>query len=80
MHHQTHEEQYQEQEEQDLGNPRECDSDATESHNRGHKGDQKEHQRVVKHFRIPPSLEINASRLPSLESSAINDMHKRCTM
>jgi hypothetical protein len=76
MHHQTHEEQYQEQKEQDLGNPRECDSDPAESHNRRHKCDQKENQRVIKHLRIPPSLWTNASHLPSCESSAINEMRR----
>jgi hypothetical protein len=51
MHHQAHEEKHKEQKEQDLGNSRECDSDAAESHNGRDEGDQEKHQRVIKHFR-----------------------------
>jgi hypothetical protein len=72
MHHQAHEKQHKKQKEQNLGNPRECNGDAAESHDGRHKGDQKEYQRVIKHLRIPPSLPYYAYGLPSDEPSAIN--------
>jgi hypothetical protein len=68
MHHQTHQEQHQEQKEQDLGNSRECDSHATEPHDGRYQCDQKEHQRVIKHWRILLPSALSAYQLPSLES------------